>query len=55
VARVAERAWEALRAPPRRVAAVEVPIPYNTALENAALPDAGRICAAIREVMGERA
>ena len=43
VARVAEAAWSCLRAPPRRVAALDIPLPYNSALENAALPDAAQI------------
>ncbi len=51
IARVAEAAWPALLAPPRRVAALDVPIPYNSKLENQVIPDAGRIEAAIREVM----
>ncbi len=51
VARVVEAAWGALRAAPQRVAAADVPIPYNSALENAALPDAERIGAAIRRCM----
>jgi 2-oxoisovalerate dehydrogenase E1 component len=48
VARVAETAQGALRAAPRRVAAQDVPIPYNTALENAALPDAQAVVEAVR-------
>ena len=55
IARVAEAAWPALVAPPRRVAALDVPIPYNSALENQVVPDAGRIEVAVREVMAARA
>ena len=39
LARVVEAGWGALVAPPRRVAAEDVPIPYDNALENLALPD----------------
>ncbi len=49
VARVTEVAHGALRAAPRRVGAADVPLPYNSKLENAALPDAGRIVAAIEK------
>jgi 2-oxoisovalerate dehydrogenase E1 component len=50
VARVSEVAMGALKAPPRRVAAADVPLPYNRALENAALPDADDILKAAREL-----
>ena len=53
VAGVAEVAQQVLHAPPRRVAALDVPIPYDSALENAALPDAARIEAAIHAVTGQ--
>ncbi len=52
VARVVEVAWRALRAAPVRVAALDIPIPYNSALENRALPDADRVADAIRRVLG---
>ena len=52
VARVAEVAHGYLKAPPRRVAALDVPIPYNSALENAVLPDTARIIEAVRSTMG---
>ena len=51
VARVVEVAYEAMKARPKRVAAVDVPIPYNTALENLVVPDAERVVAACREVL----
>jgi len=53
VARVAEAALGALRARPRRVAGADVPIPYNRALENAALPDVDGIVAAVREMLSD--
>ncbi|MFC1706836.1 pyruvate dehydrogenase complex E1 component subunit beta [Planctomycetota bacterium] len=51
VARVVESAFGALRSPPRRVAGLDVPIPYNSTLENAAIPDAGRIREAVHGVL----
>jgi pyruvate/2-oxoglutarate/acetoin dehydrogenase E1 component/TPP-dependent pyruvate/acetoin dehydrogenase alpha subunit len=48
IAQVAEVAFDALSAPPRRVAALDVPIPYNSALENAVLPDVERIVDGVR-------
>jgi pyruvate/2-oxoglutarate/acetoin dehydrogenase E1 component/TPP-dependent pyruvate/acetoin dehydrogenase alpha subunit len=53
VARVTEVALRALRTPPRRVAGVDVPIPYNRALENAALPDLSGTVAAVRQVANQ--
>jgi 2-oxoisovalerate dehydrogenase E1 component len=50
VARVAEVALTALTAAPRRVAAADVPVPYNRTLEQAALPGMEEILAAVREV-----
>jgi len=50
IARVAEAAWPALVAPPIRVAALDVPIPYASNLENAVLPDSARIIAAARRL-----
>ena len=52
VTRAAEAALGALKAPPRRVAGADVPIPYNRALENAALPDVEGIVSAVRAVLG---
>ena len=51
VARVAEAALPALRAAPRRVAALDIPLPYNTRLEQAALPNEETIARAIKDVM----
>ena len=52
VSRVTEVAMGVLKAPPRRVAGMDVPIPYNRTLENAALPDVGDIIKAVRDLMG---
>jgi pyruvate/2-oxoglutarate/acetoin dehydrogenase E1 component/TPP-dependent pyruvate/acetoin dehydrogenase alpha subunit len=51
VTRVTEVALGALKAPPRRVAGADVPIPYNRTLENAALPDVENILKAIQDVV----
>jgi 2-oxoisovalerate dehydrogenase E1 component len=51
LARVVESAFASLRAPPRRVAGLDVPIPYNSRLENAALPDAARVAEAVRRAL----
>ena len=51
VARVVEVASSALRTPPRRVGALNVPIPYNSKLENLALPDADKVAEAVRSAM----
>jgi 2-oxoisovalerate dehydrogenase E1 component len=51
IARVSGAAFDALKAPPRRVAAADVPIPYNRTLENAALPDAEDIVKAVRAAL----
>ena len=43
-----------LRAAPKRVCALQVPIPYSPILENEVFPDRKRIAAGIREVLGLR-
>lgn len=50
-ATVAERAFDLLRAPIRRVAVEDVAIPYSPPLEKAVLPDAARIVAAVQSVI----
>ena len=40
-----------LKAPIRRVCALQVPIPYSPVLENHVFPDRMRIIAAIREAL----
>ena len=42
-----------LDAAPVRVSAVNVPIPYNHALEKAAIPNAGDVVAAARKMLGK--
>jgi pyruvate dehydrogenase E1 component beta subunit len=43
-----------LKAPVKRVCALQVPIPYSPVLENAVFPDRIRIIAGVREVLGGR-
>lgn len=50
-ATIMEDAFDQLDAPVLRVTSVEVPIPYAKPLEDAALPSAERIAAAVREVL----
>ncbi len=53
VAQVCDHAFSALRAAPRRVAAADVPIPYNSKLERLAIPDVARVATAVRAAIGE--
>jgi len=50
IGRVAELAWGSLKAPPRRVAGVDVPVPYNRDLENACLADLEDILEGVRSM-----
>jgi len=50
-ARIYEEAFDYLDAPIRRVAQKEVPLPYNSRLEQLALPQVEDIIAAVREVL----
>ena len=52
MARIVEQAFFDLDAPPARVCSEEVPIPYARHLEEAALPQAAKIVAAVRALMG---
>jgi pyruvate/2-oxoglutarate/acetoin dehydrogenase E1 component len=49
---VADKGFDFLDAPIRRVTALDVPIPFSPPLEKAAIPDEARIEAAIRDVLG---
>ena len=51
-ARITEGAFYDLDAPVARVCTAEVPIPYPKHLEDAALPQPDRICAAARSLIG---
>jgi pyruvate dehydrogenase E1 component beta subunit len=51
VARLVEQAFDDLDAPPLRVGGADVPMPYNKALEQAAIPDAARVAARVREIL----
>ncbi|MFQ5813835.1 MAG: alpha-ketoacid dehydrogenase subunit beta [Anaerolineae bacterium] len=48
---VAEKAFDYLDAPIRRVAAPFAPVPFSPALESEYIPDAAKIVAAVREVV----
>jgi len=50
--RVVEQAFYDLDAPIARVCTEEVPMPYAKHLEDAALPNPGRIAAVVREMTG---
>jgi len=55
VSQVVERAFELLCAPPRIVAGLDVPMPYNRSLEALVIPDEARIKEAVLGVLGRRA
>jgi pyruvate/2-oxoglutarate/acetoin dehydrogenase E1 component len=50
-ARIAEKAFDYLDAPIKRIGALDVPTPYSPPLEAAALPDKRRVLAAARELL----
>jgi pyruvate dehydrogenase E1 component beta subunit len=52
VAAVVERAWDGLRAAPRRVAWENVPVPFAPVLEKRVLVDEAKIAAAVLETVG---
>ena len=52
MARIVEQAFFDLDAPLARVCSEEVPIPYARHMEEAALPQAAKIVAAVRALMG---
>ena len=49
---ITEECFFELDAAPVRVSAMNVPIPYNHALEKAALPDANDVVEAVRRMFG---
>ena len=44
--------FQALKAPPKRVCAPNVPIPYSPVMEQFCLPDKDNVIQGIREVLG---
>ncbi|EPR43487.1 Transketolase domain-containing protein [Desulfovibrio sp. X2] len=50
-ATVAESCWDALKAPPRRVAAPDIPVPFSQPQEAFYRPSAARVAQAVREMM----
>ena len=53
MARLVEQAFYELDAPLARVCSEEVPVPYSKHLEDAALPQPGKIVAAARALFGK--
>jgi pyruvate/2-oxoglutarate/acetoin dehydrogenase E1 component len=51
VARIAESGFDKLKAPMRRVATLDVPVPYSPPLEDFISPTEARIAQAIRAAM----
>lgn len=51
VARVVDEAWDALQAPPARVTAKDVPIPYAATLEREVLPQVDDLVAAVNGLL----
>jgi pyruvate/2-oxoglutarate/acetoin dehydrogenase E1 component len=49
---VVEKAFDWLDAPVVRVAAPDVPMPFNDQLENAVIPSQDAIAAAVRTLLG---
>jgi pyruvate/2-oxoglutarate/acetoin dehydrogenase E1 component len=49
---VAEHGFDLLKAPIQRVTRAHVPVPYSAALEAAVTPDAAKVAAAVRRVLG---
>ena len=49
--RIYEQAFDYVDAPVRRVAQKEVPLPYNRALEQSALPQVADVISAVKEVL----
>jgi pyruvate dehydrogenase E1 component beta subunit len=55
ITRVATEAFDQLDAPPVRVTSLDVPMPYAPNLEHLVLPNAGRVIAAARALLGRDA
>ena len=53
ISRVVEAAFDYLDAPPLRVCARDVPVPYNATLETAALPQVDDLVAAARALVNK--
>ena len=51
VAEIIDRGFDLLDAPPVRVGALNVPMPYNISLENYVIPGKDNICSAVHKVM----
>lgn len=51
VRRVTEQAFDALKAPPRVLGSLDLPMPFSPALERAVIPDEADIEAAVRAMV----
>ncbi len=54
MARISERAFYDLDAPPQRVCSAEVPVPYPRHLEHAAIPQVDTIVSTVRNLLGDQ-
>jgi pyruvate/2-oxoglutarate/acetoin dehydrogenase E1 component len=52
---IAEKAFACLKAPIRRVTPPHTPVPFSDVLEDMYIPDAGKVGAAVRDVMEYKA
>jgi pyruvate dehydrogenase E1 component beta subunit len=50
-ARIYEQAFDYVDAPIKRVAQIEVPLPYNRTLEQMAIPNVDSVISAVKEVL----
>ena len=51
VSEIVERGFDLLDAPPVRVGSLNIPVPFNRALENMVIPDENRIRSAVKKVL----
>ena len=54
VAEIIDRGFDLLDAPPVRVGALNVPMPYNKALEELCIPDENKIKDAVYKVLDDK-
>ena len=52
-AQIQEHMFDYMDAPVKRVSAMDVPLPYAKDIELMALPDARKVVAAVKEVLGK--
>lgn len=54
IASVTDGCWAALKGAPQRVAYPDITVPFSPVMEHFALPNAGKVVAAVRRAIGER-